>query len=82
MLLTFTLDRGMIVSCLYIIAIIEAAMHCTTMANPLDIAPAHVGVVTALVNIFSNLGSALSPLVAGFIADPEVKTIIYFSNYS
>ena len=78
MLLSFTADQGMIIVCLYIIVIIEAGMHCAIMANPLDIAPAHVGIVTAFVCIFFNLGSAFSPLVAGFIADPEVKVVNLF----
>ena len=76
MLLSFSSDQVMTIVCMYIIIIIEAAMHCTIMANPLDIAPAHVGIITAFVSIFFSLGSALSPLVAGFIADPEVKKVI------
>ncbi|EDV29236.1 uncharacterized protein TRIADDRAFT_18643 [Trichoplax adhaerens] len=71
MLMTYSSDQGILITALYLIVIIEAAMYCTIMANPLDIAPIHVGIITAFIDIFSSLASAISPLIAGFIIEPE-----------
>src|SRR5262249_5433282 len=47
-------------------------------AAPLDIAPAHAGVVTGLMNTFGNLGGVLCPIVVGGIVDALGSWTILF----